>query len=89
MRTTVNIDSDVETLIKSHLQAVGGSFKETLNEALRIGIPFMAKKIEAKPYKTKAQSMGLYAHLNYDNIGELLEEAESHSSQWKFWTPIY
>ena len=38
MRTTVNLDSDVERLIKDAMRERGISFNEALNEAVRTGL---------------------------------------------------
>jgi hypothetical protein len=76
MRTTVTLEPDVVR----RLRAVGRdrrlSFKETVNAALRSGLDQMLAKPKAGIFRTEAEDMGVYPHLNYDNIGELLEVLE-------------
>jgi hypothetical protein len=38
MRTTVTLDSDVESLIRTAMKQRGQSFKEALNSAIRAGL---------------------------------------------------
>lgn len=52
------------------------SFKEALNEAIRCGVDRLMPTEKARPFETKAEDMGVHPHLNYDNIGELLELTE-------------
>ena len=38
MRTTVTLDPDVETLLRKEVRRRGESFKDVLNNALRVGL---------------------------------------------------
>lgn len=80
MRTTLTLDDDVVRTIREEMKAgEGKTFKEAVNDLIRLG---RYKKLEQttkepkKPFKVKSFNMGVYAHLNYDNIGELLDEIE-------------
>lgn len=79
MRTTLTLDDDVVKAIKAEMKVgEGKTFKEAVNELIRIGRYHKAQTESAprKPFKVKAKNMGVYPHLNYDNIGELLEQVE-------------
>ncbi len=79
MRTTVTLESDVARRLRevSRLQKL--TFKDALNITLRRGLEQMLAKPKAKPFRTAPEDMGVLAHLNYDNIGDLLELAEKPS----------
>jgi CRISPR/Cas system-associated protein Csm6 len=38
MRTTVTLEPDVEALLREEMRRRGGSFKDVLNDALRVGL---------------------------------------------------
>lgn len=76
MRTTLTLDADVSAKARRGAAKLGKPFKEVVNSALRIGLDEILKPAAAKPYKTKPRPMGLREGLNYDNISELLAQAE-------------
>ncbi len=52
------------------------TFKEALNRAVLAGVDALtAVKPKRRPFRTVSEDMGVYPHLNYDNIGELLDIA--------------
>jgi hypothetical protein len=75
VRTTITLDDDVTFKIQEEMQRSGKSFKETVNEALRVGLSSTAV-VEAAPFRIKARSLGLRPGLSYDNVAELLEQIE-------------
>ena len=54
----------------------GRGFKETVNALLRRGLREEEKEASAKPFEVKPFLQGHKPGLNYDNIGELLEQLE-------------
>ncbi|MCY7345906.1 MAG: hypothetical protein LH614_06755 [Pyrinomonadaceae bacterium] len=77
MRTTLTIEEDVAAKLQKKLkQSVGKTFKDVVNETLRLGL--LAEKNITPPEKFRVQSraLGIKKGLNYDNIGELLEQIE-------------
>ena len=79
MRTTITLDDDVVTTVKEEMKKGDGkTFKEAVNELIRLGRyhQIEVEKRPRKPFKVKAKDMGVFPHLNYDNISELLEEVE-------------
>ena len=81
MRTTITLDDDVAKTIRDEMSTEDGkSFKETVNELIRLGRfhkqEQSAAKAVRKPFKVRSKNMGLYPHLNYDDINSLLEEIE-------------
>jgi hypothetical protein len=80
MRTTITLDDDVVTAVKDEMMSgQGKTFKQAVNDLIRFGrLKRRSEKMsqKPKPFKVRAKNMGTYPHLNYDNIGELLDEVE-------------
>ena len=77
MRTTITLDHDVAQRAKAARAKSGKSFKQVINEALRAGFERLDEAPKkGKPFKVKSAKMGLRPGLSYDNIGELLAQAE-------------
>lgn len=76
MRTTVTLEPDVARRLREVGRKEKMSFKEALNITLRRGLDQMLAKPKGKPFHTAPEDMGVLPHLNYDNIGDLLELAE-------------
>ena len=81
MRTTLTIDDDIAAKINAEMRRSGKSFKETVNDALRMGLSVRKGLKSAEPFKVRARPLGTYPGLNYDDIGELLEQIEGPSHQ--------
>lgn len=72
MRSTITLDEDVASLLKQEMRKSGRSFKEVVNDRLRLG--FTAEKQPArKPFKVTPINLGLP---HYDKVEELLEHLE-------------
>lgn len=54
----------------------GKGMKELVNEYLRLALNSKKGAPEVKPFRVHASDMGTLPGLNYDNIGELLEQVE-------------
>jgi hypothetical protein len=76
MRSTLTLDDDVMAKLQKEMRRRGVSFKEIVNETLRIGLHSLRDIDEAKPFKVQARELGIIEGLNYDNIGELVEQIE-------------
>jgi len=76
MRTTITLDEDVAAKLEEELRKRGGSFKELVNELLRLGLNIRRELQKAKPFKVQARSLGKGSELDYDNIGQLLGQLE-------------
>jgi hypothetical protein len=74
-RTTVTLYPDVVEKIGSEMRRSGASFKETVNSMIRRGFKAAEQKHD-KPFKVIPFNLGHHPGLNYDNIGELLEQVE-------------
>ena len=74
-RTTITLDDDVAAKLKAEMRKSGKSFKETVNETLRMGLlkPPVPRK---KRFKVRAKDMGLKPGYSYDKPWELIEKIE-------------
>ena len=76
VRTTLTLDDDVKTKLDREARKHGKSFKEAVNYYLRLGLDTQAQIKPAKPFVVRARPLGLKPGLSYDNVGELIEQAE-------------
>ncbi len=80
MRTTITLDEDVAEKLQAEMRRRrNNNFKETVNDVLRQGLLARREIAAAKPFKVRARRLGNKAGLNYDNVGELLEQLEGAS----------
>lgn len=76
MRTTLTLDPDIAAKAKRGAAQLGKPFKEVINAALRIGLDEVLEPPKARPYRTEPRAMGLREGFSYDNIADLLAQAE-------------
>ncbi len=76
MRTTLTLDDDVFSKLKAEARRSGRPFKDLVNEFLRVGLTLRKSNKPAGPFVVKTRPLGLKPGLNYDNIGELLDQLE-------------
>ena len=76
MRTTLTLDDDVIAKLNAEMRRSGKSFKETVNEFLRIGLQMPKEMKSAGRFKVEAKPLGIIPGLNYDCTSQLFEEAE-------------
>jgi hypothetical protein len=76
MRTTLTLDEDVASKLKSESRKSGKSFRETVNEFLRKGLNSQKKTKAIKRFRVRTRELFPKEGLNFDNIGELLEQLE-------------
>lgn len=75
MRTTLTLDDDVAKMLEKEVQRTGDSFKQVVNETLRLGL-VAAKQPPRKPFVVKSMNLQLPPGLSYDNVEELLDYLE-------------
>jgi hypothetical protein len=72
-RITVALDDDVRMELEDQMRKSGKSFKETVNETLRLGLLAQQK---VKPFKIRAKNLGLKPGYSLDKPWDLIEEIE-------------
>lgn len=75
MRTTLSLDDDVTRLVNQEMRRSGSSFKQTVNQMLRLGF-MAAKQTTTRRFTVSPRPLGLPPGLSYDNVEELLEAVE-------------
>ena len=77
MRTTLTIDDDVAYgLKKAQEKNPRRTFKEIVNDLLRLGLRSDKPKAGKKEFKLITYPIGLRKDLNFDKIEDLLDEIE-------------
>ncbi len=72
MRTTITLDEDVAKMLEKKVRRTGISFKQVVNETLRLGL-CAAKQPPRKPFVVKPLNLGLPP---FEKVEELLEYLE-------------
>ncbi|MDR3700841.1 MAG: ribbon-helix-helix domain-containing protein [Candidatus Sulfopaludibacter sp.] len=76
IRTTITLDDDVVERVKAESRTRGASFRETLNDLLRLALLAQSSTPVRRAFRIKARHMGYRPGLNYDDIEALLERGE-------------
>lgn len=76
MRTTLTLEDDVRAKLEAEMRKTGRSFKETVNDVIRIGLMVRQAAKPAKPFEIYARDLHPRPGMNFDNIEELLDQLE-------------
>lgn len=76
IRTTVTLDEDVLERVRQESRSRGASFRDTLNELLRLALATQTKTAARSTFRVKATPFGLRPGLSYDDVEGLIEYAE-------------
>jgi len=73
VRTTLTLDDDVSAQLKLEMRRSGKSFRETVNEFLRLGLHARQEMKATRRFVVRPKPLGPPSGLSYDNIEELLD----------------
>ena len=77
MRTTLTLDGDVASKLKSLARRSGRAFRDVVNDTLRRGLARPPATPSREPFKVEARDLGrLRPGLNLNNVAELIEQVE-------------
>jgi hypothetical protein len=77
MRTTLTLEDDVASLLDRAQRDWGGSYKDLVNHALRIGLSrLQSPPTEARVHSTRGGSLGGCLLGSLDDVSESLARAE-------------
>jgi hypothetical protein len=76
MRTTLTLDDDVYAKLDAEVRKSGKSYKKVVNDLLRRALLARPPVKNARAFKVRGRGLGTRPGLNYDNIGELIEQLE-------------
>lgn len=81
MRTTLTLDPDVEQLLRRAMREHGGSFKQTVNQAIRKGLAGTDLAEDQGPYTVPARELGLRPGIDPVDMQALTGELEAEAFQ--------
>ncbi len=81
MRTTLTLEDDVAQKLRTAMRRSGKSFKDTVNEYLRIGLNTRLPTPARKRFRVQARSLGLRPGLSYDDVQGLLDHLDTPPRQ--------
>lgn len=77
MRTTLSLDDDVAALLERIQKSLKKGLKETVNEALRRGLPLLQQSPKpGRKFRTRSVSLGKCLAGSIDDVAEVLSVAE-------------
>ena len=79
MRTTVTLDPDVEAILRKVMSERGLSFKEALNQAVRLGTGAAQREKRGRRYRQTTYRMGFRAEFRWDKalaMANVMEDEE-------------
>lgn len=76
MRTTLTLEDDLASILKTRARQLGISFKEMVNRALRAGLGNEAKPYRGDVPKTIPHSFGFRPGIDLDKLNQLADELE-------------
>lgn len=76
MRTTLTLDKDVAAKLRTEMRRSGRSFKEVVNDLLRLALNTRRESKPAKPFRVQTRHLGQRPGFNLDKISELIEQIE-------------
>jgi hypothetical protein len=77
VRTTLTLDEDVASKLKSEARRSGRSFRELVNSTLRRGLASRRETKPSEPFRVVARDLGeLRQGVTIDNVADLLEQVE-------------
>jgi hypothetical protein len=77
MRTTVTLENDVARMLDDHARRTRKSFKETLNEAVRLGLSHASNPAAYTDFVIDAREMGLRSGIDGARFDSLLDEMDA------------
>jgi hypothetical protein len=77
MRTTLTLDEDVATKLKSEARRAGRPFREVVNDTLRRGLASRHATARRQAFRITARDLGnLRPGLSLDDVARLIEQVE-------------
>lgn len=77
MRTTLTLEEDVAAKLKAEVRSSGKSFKQVVNETLRLGLTRRRAEGARARFQVEPRALGgLRPGVSLDNVAALLEQVE-------------
>ncbi len=88
MRTTVTLEPDVARMLDDYARRTRKSFKETLNDAVRLGLGRANEPTAQRDFVIEAKPMGLRAGIDGGKLNTLLDDLEAETFLSKQSSPL-
>ena len=75
MRTTLTLDSDIAQRLRQELASGKKSFKEVVNERLRLGFGLKKAK-DRPPFRVKAHSSAFLPGIDQNKLNQLVDQLQ-------------
>ena len=79
MRTTVTLEPDVARMLDDYARRTRKSFKETLNDAVRLGLSRVNEPTAQRDFVIEAKPMGLRAGIDGGKLNTLMDDLEAET----------
>jgi hypothetical protein len=77
MRTTLTLDDDIATKLRTEARRAGRPFRDVVNETLRRGLATRRAASSRQSFKIAPRDLGdLRPGLSLDNVAELIDQIE-------------
>ncbi|MCI0602965.1 antitoxin [bacterium] len=77
MRTTVTLDDDVVRELKARAKQTDKSFKQVLNDSLRLAFSSSRASIrKMKPFRVRPHSSALRPGIDFEKLNQLVDQLE-------------
>ena len=76
VRITLSLDENLVAEIQKAADRSGRSFEEAINDSLRLSVRSHPVSVPAAPFEVRAKALYARPGINFDDIEELLEQAE-------------
>ncbi len=84
MRTTLTLEDDLASLLKTRARQLGISFKEMVNRVVRTGLGTEMEPPRGDVPKTIPHSFGFRPGIDLDKLNQLVDELEADAAAESF-----
>lgn len=81
MRSTVDLQPELDKRLREAASKQGLTFKEALNRVIAAGLHALQKKPQTKHYRVKAKACGLAKGIDHGKLNQLYDVLESEADQ--------
>jgi hypothetical protein len=76
VRVTISLDEDLTAEVQKAADRSGRSFEQAVNDSLRLFVRSHPASVTPSPFEVRAKALHARPGINFDDIEELLEQAE-------------
>ncbi len=84
MRTTLTLERDVAEQLQREVRRSGGTLKDVVNQALRVGLGVGGQPLRPRPFRVEPHSFGFRPGVDPDRLNQLVDELEVEEFSRKY-----